>query len=402
MLLISNALLRVDIIELKKTNIKSICIVTGTRAEYGILHRLIELIEQSDFDLKLVVTGTHLSEKHGSTVNEIINDGHIIDSRIDILFEGDNELEIGLSLAKAVEKFTYYFTKAKPDLVLILGDRYEMLGVASAATICRLPIAHLHGGETTLGALDESIRHSITKMSHLHFVSTSDYERRVIQLGEAPDSVYNVGSLGVDNALNLELLSKKEIESLIGRKFMKRNILVTFHPETLIKKDNSREIEELLTALDTLDETMILLTAPNADIGSNAILESIENYATSNHHKAIFIESLGHLLYLSCLQYIDFVIGNSSSGIIEVPSFNIPTINIGNRQEGRVMSESVINCMNQKEDICAAINRAYDLKMHYNDDFYNPYHKEDTAESIVNILESTSLKNILLKRFHDL
>ena len=394
--------MRINIIQPTKTTINSICVVTSTRAEYGILHRLIGLIEQSDFELRLVVTGTHLSEKHGLTANEIINDGHTIDSRIDILSDGDNELEIGLSLSKAVQEFTHYFSKTKPDIVLILGDRYEMLGIASAATICRVPIAHLHGGEVTLGALDESIRHSITKMSHFHFVSTSDYERRVIQLGENPQSVHNVGSLGVDNALNLKLLNKDEVESRIGRKFKKSNTIVTFHPETLNTKDKSKDIGEILRALDTLEDTMILFTAPNSDMGSNAIFESIEKYTAKNSKKAIFIKSLGHLLYLSCLKYVDFVVGNSSSGIIEVPSFNIPTINIGNRQEGRVMPKSVINCSNKKEDICEAFNKAYEFKILYNNDFYNPYHKEDTAKNIVNILESTSLENILFKRFHDL
>ena len=376
--------------------------VTGTRAEYGILHRLINLLNQSDLELRLVVTGTHLSEDHGFTVDEIISDGHKIDSKIEIITKGDSQLEIGLSLARAVKNFTNYFTKSSPDIVLILGDRYEMLGVASAATICRIPIAHLHGGEITLGALDESIRHSITKMSHIHFVSTTEYKKRVIQLGENPNSIYNVGSLGVDNALNLKLLNKNEVESRLGRKLLKRNTIVTFHPETLNKNDNSKDISEMLRALDTIEDTLIIFTAPNSDIGSNSVIESIEEYTEKNSEKAIFIKSLGHLLYLSCLKYLDFVIGNSSSGIIEVPSFNIPTINIGNRQEGRVMPNSVINCPNKKEDICEAINRAYEFKIHSSDDFYNPYYKKGTAENIVKVLESSTLENILLKRFHDL
>lgn len=387
---------------MKKSDIKTVCVVTGTRAEYGLLHRVIEKFRTSNCNLKLVVTGTHLSEKYGLTFEEIVNDGHKIDKKIDIDIRSDTQLDIGKSLAKAIEKFSSYFDAIDPDIVLILGDRYEILGVASAATICRIPIAHIHGGENTFGVIDEAIRHSITKMSHLHFVSTSEYKNRVIQLGEEPSSVFNVGSLGVDNALNMKLLSKDEVESEIGIKFKKKNILITYHPETL-KSKNQKEISSIIKALDSIEDCFLIFTAPNADIGSEIILESIKKYVEKNQNKSIFIKSLGHLLYLSCLQFVDFVVGNSSSGIIEVPSFKIPTVNIGERQKGRVSAKSVIHCLPIYDNLCDSFEQAYRYKMNYNNkNFINPYYKKNTSQEIVNIIEGASLNGILYKQFHDL
>ena len=387
---------------MKKKDIRTICLVTGTRAEYGLLHRVIDNLESSDCDFKLVATGSHLSEKYGSTFKEILQDGHKIDKKIDIDLQSDSQLSIGRSLGICIKSFTEYFDNTKPDIVVILGDRYEILGVAAAATICRIPIAHIHGGENTFGVIDEAIRHSITKMSHLHFVSTEEYKNRVIQLGENPSNVFNVGSLGVDNALEIDLLSKEQVESKIRCKFKKRNILITYHPETL-NNNIDRDIASLIDALDTIQDALFIFTSPNADIGSDIILSSIEEYVKLNPQKAIFIESLGHLAYLSCLKFVDFVIGNSSSGIIEVPSFNIPTINIGDRQKGRISAESVIDSAPIFDNLCSAFERAYDYKMHYNSKkFVNPYRKENTVEEIVNTLCSTNLEGILYKDFYDL
>ena len=387
---------------MKGSDKRTVCIVTGTRAEYGLLHRVIEHLKSSKFELKLVVTGSHLSKKYGLTYHEILKDGHEIDEKIDIDLQSDTQLAIGKSLAKAVERFTIYFDDSKPDIVLILGDRYEMLGVASAATVCRIPIAHIHGGENTVGVIDEAIRHRITKMSHFHFVSTAEYRNRVIQLGENPSRVFNVGSLGVDNSLQVELLSKEEVEKAIGTSFKKNNILITYHPETL-KKQINKDIKSTIDALDTIENALLIFTAPNADIGSEIILSSIKKYVKQNQGKAIFFESLGHLLYLSCLKFVDCVVGNSSSGIIEVPSFKIPTINIGDRQKGRISAKSVIHSLPIFNSLCDAFQQVYNHEMNYNmKNIYNPYQKENTAEEIVNILGTVSLDKVLYKQFHDI
>lgn len=370
---------------------RKICVVTSTRAEYGIMSNLIEKINQDkDLELQLIVTGMHLSEKFGHTIDEITQP---ITKKIDI----EIEKEPAHSLALAIEKFDTVFKELKPDIVAILGDRYEIMGVAQAAMLNNIPIAHIHGGETTEGAIDEAIRHSITKMSHLHFTSCEEYRKRVIQLGENPERVFNVGSLGVENIKTIPLMSKTELEKSLGFNFNKHNLLVTFHPVTL--EGNSKEqFWELLKALDELKETNIIITSPNSDEGNQEIFELIENFEKT-HNNVKSYKSLGMKRYLSALQYINAVVGNSSSGIIEAPSFGIATVNIGNRQKGRLQASSIINCEPEKYSIIEAIKKAIDENF---TNTKNPYEKNNTSDNIIKILKNFDLSNIIKKEFYTL
>ena len=315
---------------------RNICVVTSTRADYGIMSRLIDMMyKDNDINLQLIATGMHLSEKFGLTVNEIKIP---IAKKIDI----EIEKEPSHSLALTIEKFSQAFKELNPDLVLILGDRYEIMGVATASMLNNIPIAHIHGGEVTQGAIDDAIRHSITKMSHLHFTSCEAYRKRVIQLGENPQSVFNVGSLGVENIKKTSLMTKEELEKSIDFKFAQKNLLVTFHPVTL-EGNSTEQFSELLSALEELKDTNIIITAPNSDKGNEELFELINDFVQT-HINTKFIKSLGMVRYLSAIQYVDAVVGNSSSGIIEVPSFKKPTVNIGSRQKGRIQAKSIINC----------------------------------------------------------
>ena len=368
---------------------KKICVVTSTRADYGIMSRLIEMMHNdTEIELQLIVTGMHLSKKFGLTYKEI---NVPITKKINI----DIEKESAHSLAVTIEKFSKELQKLKPDLVLILGDRYEIMGVAQSALLNNIPIAHIHGGEITQGAIDDAIRHSITKMSHLHFTSCEEYRKRVIQLGEHPDRVYNVGSLGVENIKTIPLMSKEELEKSLNFKFGKKNLLVTFHPVT-IDRNSAEQFGELLSALGELDDTNIIITAPNADDGNDDLFNLIYNFI-GTHPNTIFVKSLGMKRYLSVIQYADAVVGNSSSGIIEVPSFKKPTINIGNRQHGRIQAQSIINCEPAKEDILNAIKAAYNKDC---SSCENPYECKNTAEKIFKIIKNYDLKNILNKEFY--
>ena len=360
-----------------KKFIKKVCIVTSTRADYGILSRLIKLFyNDKDTDLFLIATGTHLSKKFGHTIDEI---SIPVNEKIDIEIENEQ----AYASALAIKKFYECFKREKPDIVVLLGDRYEILSVAIASMYANIPIAHIHGGETTQGAIDEAIRHSITKMSHLHFTSCEQYRKRVIQLGENPERVFNVGSLGVENIKKTELLEKSELEKYLDFKFAEKNILVTFHPVTL--EGNSKEqFLELVSALETLKDTNIIITCPNSDKGNENIFELIKDFEKT-HANVKSYASLGMKRYLSCLQFVDMVIGNSSSGIYEVPSFKIPTINIGNRQKGRLQANSIINCNPEKEDILKAISDGYKIDC---SNIINPYEKEDTAKQIFEIIKN--------------
>lgn len=374
---------------------RKICVVTSTRAEYGIMSRLIDKLEKdSDVNFQLIVTGTHLSEKFGKTVKEITAK---ITKKIDIKIEK----EPSVSMATAIEKFTKTFSHLNPDIVVILGDRYEIMGVAIAAMLNNIPIAHIHGGETTEGAIDEAIRHSITKMSHLHFASCEEYKKRIIQLGETPERVFNVGSLGVENINHFKLLSKEELESCLKFKFAKKNLLVTFHPVTLEKESSYKQFRELLEALDELKDTKIIFTKPNSDSGNKEIIELIDRYVKSNKN-AIAFKSMGVLKYLSAMQFVDAVVGNSSSGIMEAPSFKIATINIGDRQKGRIQAESIINCSPEKNQIIDAINKIYSKEFKEAlKTVENLYYQENTAENIVNILKKSELNDIIKKSFYN-
>ena len=383
-------------------NKRKICVVTSTRAEYGILKPLLaEIDADSSLNLQLVVTGTHLSEKYGETYKEIEKDGFKIDAKITMNLNDDSNVALSLAMAQLQSDITKIFFELKPDIIVILGDRYEILSVATAAMMLHIPLAHIHGGELTEGAMDDSIRHAVTKLSHLHFTSTQEYAQRVIQLGEQQKRVFNVGSLAVEQIKKLSLLSKEELEESIKFCFGKKNLLVTYHPETLSMLSPQEQFQELLNALDVLENTKIIFTKANADAGGAIINTMIDKYITKNKNKAIAFTSLGQLRYFSTIKYIDAVVGNSSSGILEVPSFHKPTINIGDRQKGRTQAGSILNTNIRQENIQQAIHRAY------NQDFLqklqnisNPYEGEETSKRIKEVLQNATLDSLLQKQFY--
>ena len=385
-------------------NKRKICIVTTTRAEYGILKPLLAQIDADDtLTLELVVTGTHLSVKHGATYKEIEADSFKIDAKIAMNLDDDSNEALSFAMAQLQRDITKVFSDLEPDIVVILGDRYEILSVATAAMMLHIPLAHIHGGEITEGAIDDSIRHAVTKLSQLHFTSTEEYAQRVIQLGEQPNRVFNVGSLAVEQIKKLPLLSKEELEKSLAFTFGERNLLVTYHPETLSHLSPQKQFQELLNALDELQETKIIFTKANADAGGAVINAMIEDYVQKNSDKAAAFSSLGQLRYFSTIMYVDAVVGNSSSGILEVPSFHKPTINIGERQKGRTQARSIVNAKTLQEDIKKAIYKAY------NEDFLqvlkdvrNPYESEGTSRKIEEVLRSVALDALLQKKFYDI
>ncbi len=379
---------------------KKICVVTTTRAEYGLLRSLITRInDDKDLTLLLAVTGTHLSQKFGHTVDEIIKDNFPIDRCIEIPLETDGSLAMTNTMSAALTAFSEYFEERKPDMVVILGDRYEAFAIASAAAVCRIPISHIHGGETTEGAFDEFFRHCITKMSYLHFTSCEDYRRRVIQLGEHPDRVFNVGALGIENIKKLELLSLDEVAEIIGIDKNKPFCMVTFHPVTLESNTAEEQFVELLDALDSFEEMQFIFTKANSDTDGEKINKLIDEFSETRQNIQAFY-SLGVVKYLSAMKYSKMVIGNSSSGIIETPSFCIPTINIGDRQKGRIQADSIINCLPQNKSIISAIEKA--LSNEYSNTV-NPYEGKNTSHDILEIMKETlnSTSINLKKSFYD-
>jgi len=342
---------------------KKICVVTGNRSEYGLFRPLIVKIKADKvFDLKLLVTGAHLSPEFGTTLKEIVNDGYRISGKVDIRLDKDTEVGICRSIGIGVTGFSKVLKRLSPDCIILLGDRFETFACAIAAHVLRIPICHIHGGELTEGALDDAFRHSITKMSVLHFPSTEVYRRRIIQLGELPNSVFNVGALGIDNIMNLKLFKKDELEKQLGFTFKKRNILVTFHPVTLENNSAGAQFKELLKAIDNFDDLGVIFTKPNPDAGNREISKLIDAYVRKNLHKAASFDSLGILRYLSTMQFVNAVVGNSSSGIIEAPSLGRPSVNIGDRQKGRIKPDSVINCAPTEEEITLALKKAFSSK----------------------------------------
>lgn len=340
---------------------RKICVITGTRAEFGLLRPLIELIaNDKELQLQLIATGMHLSPEFGYTLNEITEAGFMVDKKVECLLSSDSSVGVSKTIALAVSGFADALDDLAPDLVVVLGDRTEILGAVIATAMANIPIAHLYGGETTEGAYDEAIRHSITKFSHLHFTSTEAYRKRVIQLGEYPDTVFNVGAIGLDAIKKLSLLDREAFEKAISFKLKERNVLITYHPVTLEKEAPIETFENVLTALDELTDTTLIFTHANSDKNGRIINKMITEYVSSHKDKAVEFKSLGQLRYLSALQFVDFVIGNSSSGMTEVPAFYIPTINIGDRQKGRINCESVINSNNSLEDIKKSITFALD------------------------------------------
>lgn len=379
---------------------KKICIVTGTRAEYGILSRLIKLVhEDADLELQLVVTGMHLSPEFGSTWKEIVKDGFPIARKVEMLLSSDSAVGVAKSMALALISFAETFEQLKPDIIVLLGDRTEIFAAASAALVVGIPVAHIHGGEVTEGAYDDAIRHSITKMSQLHFTSTEEYRKRVIQLGEHPDTVFNVGAPGIDKILHNQLLNKSELEERLNCKFRKHNILVTFHPVTLENNTAGQQFQQLLDAVDELDDTLLIFTKPNSDKGGRIIIDLINEFVNKNTEKAISFTSMGHLNYLSAIPLMDAVVGNSSSGIIEVPVFNVPTVNIGNRQKGRITGPTIINCLPEKDSIKKAIEKAFQFDR--NKKWEHPYGSGNASEQILKKIKN-SIPVKISKSFYDL
>jgi UDP-N-acetylglucosamine 2-epimerase (non-hydrolysing)/GDP/UDP-N,N'-diacetylbacillosamine 2-epimerase (hydrolysing) len=380
---------------------RKICVVTGTRAEYGLLCRLMRLIQESpDTQLQVIATNMHLSPKYGNTYQEIEKDGFNIDCKIPIIDENaeDNAVTTVKSMATALSGFAEAYNTLKPDLVVVLGDRYEILAAATAALIERIPIAHLHGGEVTEGAYDDAIRHSITKMSHLHFTSTEAYLKRVIQLGEQPERVFNVGALGVENVMKNDFMSQEEIEQSLNFQLTDKCFLCTYHPVTLSNMSSETQVLNLLEALDDYKEYHIIFTYSNSDTNSQIIIKRIQEYVDRNQGRCMFIPSLGQRRYFSALKYMTAVIGNSSSGIIEVPSFGIPTLDIGDRQKGRIAADSVIHCGYSTEEIKEGLKKvlAYGHKA-----IENPYYKKGTCEAILKVIKTYPLENLVQKHFYD-
>ncbi len=384
---------------------KKICVLTATRAEYGLLRLIIEKLNSvSEFDVKLAVTGTHLSEQFGLTYHEIEEDGFDIDTKIHIIQNSDLPSDISKTMGTALIQFGEYFEHTCPDALLVLGDRYETLAVCCAAMNARIPILHLYGGETTEGALDEAIRHSITKMSYLHFTSTEEARKRVIQLGEEPDRVFCVGSLGIENSQNIKLMTRNELTVNLSIPADRPYAVVTFHPATLGNDKPEDQMLELLKACERHTELFYLFTKANADSGGLRINQMIDEFA-DKHENVMAFDSLGSLRYLSALNYCEMVIGNSSSGLIEAPTFGVPTINIGDRQKGREQSTSVINSNTNANDISLAIVKAM------SENFkavakacINPYGDGNTSDKILTVIKDYLQNNKiqLSKSFYNL
>lgn len=371
---------------------KRICVLTATRAEYGLLSPLIKkLNREPGFDVRLVVTGMHLSPEFGLTWKEIEADGIHIDKKTEMLLSADTPAAITKSMGVALICFADYFTEINPDALIVLGDRYETLAVCIAAMNARIPVIHIHGGETTEGVIDEAVRHSVTKMSICHFTSTEEYRRRIIQMGEQPSRVFNVGALGVENALHVRLSGRQELESRLGIPLSGVYAVGTFHPVTLERTGTEEQIRELLKALDQNSEITYLFTKANADQDGRIINDLLKKYA-EKHNNFFLADSLGAKNYLSALKYTSFVIGNSSSGLIEAPAFGIPTINIGDRQKGRIAGKTVINCTPEAKDIDRAVKKAMD-KVFRNSlkNAVNPYGDGNTSGRIVDILKQQIL-----------
>jgi GDP/UDP-N,N'-diacetylbacillosamine 2-epimerase (hydrolysing) len=383
-------------------NKMKICVVTSSRADYGLLYYLLKEIElDNDMHLQLIVTGTHLSNEFGLTYKEI-EKSFKIDKKLEIQLISDTALGISKSMGFAQISFSEVYEELRPELLIVLGDRYEIFSAATAAMVSRIPIAHISGGETTEGVIDEAIRHSLTKMSHLHFVSTEEYKNRVIQLGENPNTVFNVGALGIDNIKKLNLLERKKLEKLINFKFNQRNILVTFHPVTLEKSTSKQQFQELLNSIDKLKDTSIIFTKSNSDIDGKVINRMIDEYVLINDNTIAF-DSMGQINYLSALKVVDAVVGNSSSGLTEAPSFGIGTINIGDRQKGRINLDSVINCNPLEKSIDIAIKEMYSVKFQrILKSVKNPFGNGNASKKIQNIIKNYDFENILKKSFYNL
>ncbi len=383
---------------------KKIAVVTGSRAEYDLLKGLMLLLKaDAKIELSILVTGMHLSPEFGLSYKTIEKDGFLIQEKVETLLSSDTPVGIAKAIGLGVIGFAEALNRLQPDLLVVLGDRYEIFSAAQAAMALRIPIAHIHGGESTEGLIDEAIRHAITKMSHLHFASTDYYARRIIQLGEDPKNVFNVGALGVDNIKNTKLLSRSELEKSTGFKLGETNFLVTYHPVTLVANDSIKSVRALIKAFSKYPNASIIITRPNADTEGRELIRILDEFANSQPKRVMTIDTLGQQRYLSAIRHVDVVIGNSSSGIIEVPSLNTPTVNIGCRQQGRIKPISVIDC----KDDTFSITQAIDIAL--SKDFLisiasqkSPYGDGSCATKIVNHIHQTDLSRLLLKQFYEI
>ena len=381
-----------------------ICVVTGSRAEYGLLSRLMQMIqEDSGQKLQVIATNKHLSPEYGLTYHEIEKDGFFINKKVEMLLSSDTANGTAKSVGLATIGFADAYEDLKPDLLLVLGDRYEILSAVTTALFYKIPVAHLHGGEITEGAYDDAIRHAITKMSHLHFTSTEEYRKRVIQLGENPERVFNVGAIGIDNIKHLKLLSRDVLERELQFLLKEQTILVTYHPVTLDENDTRMQFQCLLNVLNDRQDIRIIFTLPNSDTGGRVIIPMIQDFVKCNKDRAIAFASLGSLRYLSVLRCVSAVVGNSSSGIIEAPSFGIPTLNIGNRQKGRIVARSVLQCEISEQAIRAGLEIVLAnsfLQLARN--VINPYEQKNTAVKIRDVLKTYPLSPVIQKTFYNL
>lgn len=383
---------------------RKICVVTGTRAEFGLLRWLMQEIQHEPaLELQVLATGMHLSPEFGLTYREIEHAGFVINAKVEMLLSADTATAVTKSMGLGLISYADAYERLAPDLIIVLGDRFEIFAATAAALIAGIPVAHLHGGETTEGAFDEAIRHSITKMSHLHFVAAEEYRRRVIQLGEQPERVFLVGGLGIDAIKRIKLLDREALEESLCFKFGPRNLLITFHPVTLEGQISSgQQMAELLTALGKLDDTHLLFTMPNADTGGRELAAMLNQFAATRQNVRVYT-SLGQLRYLSCMKYVDAVVGNSSSGLAEAPSMGIATINIGDRQKGRLLASSVINCEPTQQSISEALRTVFDPSFRSTlTSTKNPYGSGGASKKIAKIIKNHDLKNLLKKSFFNL
>lgn len=380
---------------------RKICVITGSRAEYGLLSGLMKAIkEDENLELQVIATNMHLSPEFGLTYKEIERDGFFINKKVEMLLSSDTANATTKSVGLATIGFADAFEDLKPDMIVVLGDRFEILAAVSAALFFRIPVAHLHGGEITEGAYDDCIRHAITKMSHLHFTSTEAYRQRVIQLGENPKRVFNVGAPGIENIKKIPLMTKEELESTLdGFTLNDKTLLITYHPVTLENSTAEEQIHNLLSALDEYSDIKIIFTLPNSDTDGRVIIRLINEYVSKYPGKAIAYPSLGLKRYLSALQFVKAVVGNSSSGIIEVPSFGIPTLNIGDRQKGRIAADSVINCGTSKKDILEGLDKVLNSG---HTEIHNPYEGKNTTADILHVLKTYPLEGLIQKTFYNL
>lgn len=384
---------------------KKIAVFTGTRAEYGLLYWLMKEIEQDeDLELQLIVSGMHLSPEFGYTIGNIENDGFQVNEKVEMLLSSSSGVGVAKSIGLGVIGFADALDRLKPDCLVILGDRFEALAVAQAAMILQIPIAHLHGGELTEGLIDEAIRHSITKMAQLHFTSAEVYRKRVIQLGESPDNVFNVGAPAIENVRRLTLLTQAELEQSLNFQLGDQPLLVTYHPVTLQAGGGVESLRNLLTAFETVaPDHKLVITFPNADTHGRELIGVLQDFSSNNPERVLFTQSLGQLRYLSLMKICGAVVGNSSSGLLEAPAFGVPTVDIGKRQKGRFKPDSVI----ESGDDLEAINRALAKALSHSHRQIsraapNPYGDGYVSEKIIKVLKAADLRSLIFKKFYDL